>query len=56
MKRIVNDHNGFIRVNSKENEGAKFTIELPIHVLHGKYIERETKDDSAQKETNGNEK
>ena len=28
-KRIINDHDGFIRVYSNENEGTKFTIEMP---------------------------
>ncbi len=29
-QRIINDHNGSIRVNSSERGGAEFTIELPI--------------------------
>ena len=28
-KRIVNDHDGFIRVRSRPGEGCRFTIELP---------------------------
>ncbi len=31
-KRIVNDHNGFIRVTSQLGNGTKFWIELPTHV------------------------
>lgn len=29
VKRIVNDHDGFVRVRSAPNEGAQFFIELP---------------------------
>ncbi len=29
VKRIIDDHNGKIEVESKENDGAKFTVELP---------------------------
>ncbi len=30
-KKIVEDHNGFIFVNGKKNEGATFTIFIPAH-------------------------
>jgi two-component system nitrogen regulation sensor histidine kinase NtrY len=33
-KRIVNDHDGFIRVQSTLNEGTQFIIELPTAVRH----------------------
>ena len=33
VKRIISDHSGFIRVQSKLGEGTKFTIELPINLL-----------------------
>ena len=29
VKRIVNDHDGFIRVHSVPDEGTQFLIELP---------------------------
>jgi two-component system nitrogen regulation sensor histidine kinase NtrY len=31
-KRIVSDHNGFIRVHSAPGEGTQFLIEIPTHV------------------------
>ena len=31
-KRIVNDHDGFIRVHSNPESGTKFVIELPTAV------------------------
>jgi two-component system nitrogen regulation sensor histidine kinase NtrY len=31
-KRIINDHDGFIRVQSKVGEGTKFVIELPTAI------------------------
>jgi two-component system, NtrC family, nitrogen regulation sensor histidine kinase NtrY len=34
-KRIVNDHDGFIRVQSVLGEGTKFVIELPTAVRQG---------------------
>ena len=34
-KRIVNDHDGFIRVQSLPDEGTKFLIELPTAVRQG---------------------
>ena len=34
-KRIVNDHDGFIRVHSAPGEGTQFLIELPTAVRHG---------------------
>jgi len=34
-KRIVNDHDGFIRVHSAPGEGTQFLIELPTAVTHG---------------------
>ena len=34
-KRIVNDHDGFIRVHSAPGEGTKFLIELPISIRQG---------------------
>ena len=34
-KRIVNDHDGFIRVQSLPEEGTKFLIELPTAVRQG---------------------
>ncbi|MBC7692267.1 MAG: HAMP domain-containing protein [Methylotenera sp.] len=34
-KRIVNDHDGFIRVHSAPGEGTEFLIELPTAVRHG---------------------
>ena len=34
-KRIVNDHDGFIRVHSAPGEGTKFVIELPTSVRIG---------------------
>ena len=34
-KRIVNDHDGFIRVQSAPGEGTEFHIELPTAVKHG---------------------
>lgn len=37
-KRIINDHDGFIRVHSSPGEGTQFLIELPTAVRHG--IER----------------
>ena len=33
-KRIVNDHDGFIRVHSAQGEGTRFLIELPTAVRH----------------------
>jgi two-component system nitrogen regulation sensor histidine kinase NtrY len=35
VKRIVNDHDGFIRVHSAPGEGTQFLIELPTAVRHG---------------------
>ena len=43
-KRIINDHDGFIRVRSIPGEGTQFTIELPVSHRHG--IEKK-RDDSA---------
>jgi two-component system nitrogen regulation sensor histidine kinase NtrY len=34
-KRIVNDHDGFIRIHSAPGEGTKFVIELPTSVRLG---------------------
>jgi two-component system nitrogen regulation sensor histidine kinase NtrY len=34
-KRIVNDHDGFIRVHSTPGEGTRFLIELPTAIRHG---------------------
>jgi two-component system nitrogen regulation sensor histidine kinase NtrY len=34
-KRIVNDHDGFIRVTSTADEGTQFLIELPTSIRHG---------------------
>jgi two-component system nitrogen regulation sensor histidine kinase NtrY len=34
-KRIVNDHDGFIRIHSAPGEGTKFVIELPTSVRIG---------------------
>lgn len=34
-KRIVNDHDGFIRVHSDLAEGTRFLIELPTSIRHG---------------------
>ena len=34
-KRIVNDHDGFIRVHSAPGEGTEFLIELPTAIRHG---------------------
>ncbi|OFZ79079.1 MAG: hypothetical protein A2583_09460 [Bdellovibrionales bacterium RIFOXYD1_FULL_53_11] len=33
-KRIINDHDGFIRIQSAPGEGTQFTIELPTAVRH----------------------
>ena len=30
VKRIINDHNGVIRVQSEVGKGTKFLIELPV--------------------------
>ncbi|MBY0471044.1 HAMP domain-containing protein [bacterium] len=35
VKRIINDHDGFIRVQSNLEEGTQFLIELPTVVRHG---------------------
>jgi two-component system nitrogen regulation sensor histidine kinase NtrY len=35
VKRIINDHNGFIRVRSAPNEGTQFLIELPSAIRQG---------------------
>jgi signal transduction histidine kinase len=35
-KKIVEEHNGFISVRSKENEGSVFIVSLPINLLNGK--------------------
>jgi two-component system nitrogen regulation sensor histidine kinase NtrY len=34
-KRIVNDHDGFIRVRSAPGEGTQFLIEIPTQFRHG---------------------
>jgi two-component system, NtrC family, nitrogen regulation sensor histidine kinase NtrY len=34
-KRIVNDHDGFIRVRSSPGEGTQFLIEIPTRLRHG---------------------
>jgi two-component system nitrogen regulation sensor histidine kinase NtrY len=34
-KRIVNDHDGFIRVRSAPSEGTQFLIEIPTKLRHG---------------------
>ncbi len=34
-KRIVNDHDGFIRVVSAPGQGTQFSIELPTSIRHG---------------------
>lgn len=31
VKRIIDEHDGFIEVESKEADGTKFTVKLPIH-------------------------
>ncbi len=35
VKRIINDHDGFIRVHSAPGEGTKFVIELPTSMKQG---------------------
>jgi two-component system nitrogen regulation sensor histidine kinase NtrY len=40
-KRIVNDHDGFIRVRSAPGEGTQFLIEIPTKLRHG--LERRRK-------------
>jgi two-component system nitrogen regulation sensor histidine kinase NtrY len=39
-KRIINDHDGFIRVQSAPGEGTQFLIELPTAVRHGLDLSR----------------
>ena len=34
-KRIINDHNGFIRVRSELGMGTQFLIEIPTQIRHG---------------------
>ncbi len=36
VKRIINDHDGFIRVQSSLGEGTQFIIEIPTSIRHGK--------------------
>ncbi len=38
VKSIINDHYGFIRVQSELEKGTKFTIELPVHLLDNPYL------------------
>ena len=33
-KRIINDHNGFIRVRSELGIGTQFLIEIPTQIRH----------------------
>ncbi len=44
VREIVRGHNGTIRLESEKGEGAKFIIELPLHVKHRmldtEYIQR----------------
>jgi two-component system nitrogen regulation sensor histidine kinase NtrY len=48
-KRIVNDHDGFIRVHSAPDEGTKFVIELPTSVRLGPERRRSRQGASTQK-------
>ena len=35
VKRIINDHNGVIRVESQKGEGTQFLVELPSSIWQG---------------------
>ncbi|MGK5084818.1 ATP-binding protein [Bdellovibrionota bacterium FG-1] len=43
VKRIINDHDGFIRVHSAPDEGTKFIIELPTSTRMGEERRRTRK-------------
>lgn len=46
VKRIVNDHDGFVRVRSAPGEGTLFVIEIPTLVRHSLEKRRDSRIDS----------
>jgi two-component system nitrogen regulation sensor histidine kinase NtrY len=47
VKRIISDHQGFIRVQSAPGEGTKFIIELPVNLLENDYVRGRQKPENA---------
>lgn len=48
-KRIVNDHDGFIRVQSSLGRGTQFMIELPTTLSHGVQVAENSKPDKGNR-------
>jgi len=50
-KRVFEEHNGVIKVESKKGEGTKFTITFPSAMPIGKYGHEEDKESNLMHET-----
>ena len=52
-KRIVNDHDGFIRVHSAPGEGTRFVIELPTRRRRTVIPDPDSPEDTAEERSAG---
>ncbi len=56
VKRIISDHHGFIRCHSVQDNGTKFTIELPANLLENDYVKSRIESDNKEEEKEGEKK